>query len=36
MLTDIPVIGFVIQFVQFMIDQLPIISHAAEIGRAHV
>ena len=29
MLTDIPVIGFVIQFVQFMIDQLPIISHAA-------
>ncbi len=28
-MTDIPVIGFVIQFVQFVVDQLPNISHAA-------
>ncbi len=28
-MTDIPVIGFVIQFLVFMVDQLPIISHAA-------
>jgi ABC-type uncharacterized transport system permease subunit len=28
-MTDIPVIGFIIQFVQFLVDQLPNISHAA-------
>jgi ABC-type uncharacterized transport system permease subunit len=28
-LTDIPVLGFIIQFTQFMLDQLPIIAHAA-------
>ena len=28
-MTDIPVIGFVIQFFQFVVDQLPAISHAA-------
>lgn len=28
-MTDIPVIGFIIQFVQFLVDQLPTISHAA-------
>jgi simple sugar transport system permease protein len=29
MLTDIPVLGFIIQFLQFMVDQLPIIAAAA-------
>ena len=29
MLTDVPVLGFVIQFFAFLIDQLPIIAHAA-------
>ena len=28
-MTDIPVIGFIIQFLQFLVDQLPTISHAA-------
>lgn len=28
-MTDIPVLGFVIQFIGFLIDQLPTISHAA-------
>ena len=28
-MTDIPVIGFIIQLVQFLVDQLPTISHAA-------
>jgi len=28
-MTDIPILGFVIQFLQFLIDQLPIIAQAA-------
>lgn len=28
-MTDIPVLGFIIEFVAFLVDQLPIISHAA-------
>ncbi|HTO84989.1 MAG TPA: ABC transporter permease [Methylomirabilota bacterium] len=28
-MTDIPVIGFIIQFAQFMLDQLPVIAHSA-------
>jgi simple sugar transport system permease protein len=28
-MTDIPVLGFVIQFIQFLVDQLPFIAHAA-------
>ncbi len=28
-MTDIPVLGFIIQFLAFLIDQLPTISHAA-------
>jgi simple sugar transport system permease protein len=28
-MTDIPVLGFVIQFIQFLVDQLPFMSHAA-------
>jgi general nucleoside transport system permease protein len=28
-MTDIPVIGFVIQFLGFLIDQLPVIAHAS-------
>src|SRR4051794_25487555 len=28
-MTDIPVLGFIIQFTAFIVDQLPIISHAA-------
>ena len=28
-MTDIPVLGFIIQFAAFLIDQLPNISHAA-------
>src|SRR3954454_23218673 len=28
-MTDIPVLGFLIQFAAFFVDQLPIIAHAA-------
>jgi general nucleoside transport system permease protein len=28
-MTDIPVLGFIIQFLAFLLDQLPIIAHAA-------
>src|SRR6478672_2467069 len=28
-MTDIPVIGFIIQFLQFLLDQLPVIAHAS-------
>jgi len=28
-MTDIPILGFIIQFLAFLLDQLPIISHAA-------
>lgn len=28
-MTDIPVLGFIIQFVQFLLDQLPVIAHSS-------
>ena len=28
-MTDVPVLGFIIEFLQFMLDQLPVIAHAA-------
>ena len=28
-MTDIPVLGFIIQFAQFLLDQLPVIAHSS-------